>query len=184
MGEITAEQLANYRVDKTGWPDGPWMTEPDRTQWQHAGFACMTVRHPRHGYWCSYVGVDRAHPCYGKHPLHDGKELFAGIEADLNYGDHCDGVICHVPDPGMPDDVWWLGMDFGHALDYAPGMAAREAEMETRLPAMREIGERVRRLEHEVPSLRPLYRDLAYVKAETESLAEQLRKIAEGGGKP
>jgi hypothetical protein len=69
----------------------------------------------------------------------------------------------------MPDDVFWLGFDCAHAGDLSPAMEAR----------MRSYG---------IPSLqgpefgafREVYRDLPYVRAEIESLAGQLRAIAEG----
>ena len=32
--------------------------------------------------------------------------------------------ICHIPDQGEPDDVWWLGFDCLHGGDLAPGMMA------------------------------------------------------------
>ena len=137
--EITREQLEAYKVDRTGWTAGPWDKEPDRLRWQHAGYACLMVRHPRHGYWCAYVGVDRAHPLYGKHPLHgEAPELFARVDSarDLNYGDVCDGLVCHVPARGMPDDVWWLGMDFGHAFDQAPGLEAHMRELDRLIPKL------------------------------------------------
>lgn len=174
------EVIANYKVDRTGWKPGPWDSEPDRAQWTHAGFACLMVRHPHHGYLCSYVGVDRAHPLYGKHPLHgEADELFANLDParDLNYGDYCDDVICHVPEPGMPDDVWWLGMDFGHAFDQAPGQEARERELEKRIPSLAEIGERLRESYRQL-NCGPRYQDMSFVKAQTEALAEQLRALA------
>lgn len=31
-------------VDKTGWPDGPWMQEPDRAEWFYRGVACLVKR--------------------------------------------------------------------------------------------------------------------------------------------
>ena len=28
--------------------------------------------------------------------------------------------ICHIPERGQPDDVWWFGFDCVHAEDYIP----------------------------------------------------------------
>lgn len=155
------------------------MTEPDREQWQHAGYACLAVRHQSHGHWCSYVGVDRSHPAFGIDPLMDQYDVLAGVETmhELNYGAPCLGVICHVPEPGMPDDVWWLGMDFGHSFDFAPGRAARQAEAEARSPTLRAMAEQLRSAEAKFPNLRERYRTLPYVKAAAESLARQLREL-------
>lgn len=69
--------------------------------------------------------------------------------------------ICHVPDPGEPETLWWLGFDTVHAGDYAPGMAA----ISRRLGFTREWED--------------AYRDLSYVETETQNLASQLKEIAE-----
>jgi hypothetical protein len=161
MSELTQAELKEFKVDKTGWGEGPWQTEPDREQWTHAGYACLILRHPHGGYLCGYVGVDRAHPAYGKHPLRE--DVDATAHQDLNYGSACEGLICHVPEPGMPDDVWWLGFDCGHAFDVAPGLEARE---------------RARGWPPILTPLMPVYRTFPYVKRETEKLADQLRALA------
>lgn len=38
--------------------------------------------------------------------------------------------VCHVPEPGRPDEVWWLGFDCGHAFDLSPTMAAKLRELD------------------------------------------------------
>lgn len=145
----------SHSVDKTGWPDGPWMTEPDRVQWQHSGYACLLVRRARYGYWCGYVGVDGGHPFYGK----DWSDVDAKIERvhrGLSYSARCEDPICHTPEPGMPADVWWFGFDCGSIFDLFPGTFANE-----QLP------------------FTVTYRAQTYAKHETEKLARQLRAIAE-----
>lgn len=108
----------NHTVDKSGWPDGPWMTEPDRVQWQHAGYACLIMRGPV-GALCGYVGIPEDHPCFGKH--YDSCEV-EGAHCGLTYSDACSGSICHIPEPGMPDKVWWLGFDCAHYGDICPSI--------------------------------------------------------------
>lgn len=151
------ETIAEYKVDKSGWGDGPWQSEPDRVDFVHAGLACMAIRRGELGYWCGYVGVPREHPAYGK-PYDDVEVDF---HAGLTYARACEDLICHVPQPGMPDDVWWLGGDFAHVGDIAPGMRAME----------RSLGMGFLR-DWEV------YRDLPYVRHEIEKLAEQLAVYA------
>jgi hypothetical protein len=170
-----SEQVPELKIDKTAWGDGPWQTEPDRVDFQHAGYACLLLRHPHHGYWCAYVGVDRAHPYYGKKP----NDCDVRTHRDLNYGARCDGLICHVPAPGMPADVWWLGFDCGHTWDLCPGLEAREREKAARIPALAALQKRKEELEIEAPFLRETYRPLAYVRAETKKLAAQLRALAQ-----
>jgi hypothetical protein len=156
---MTAEQRDSYAVDKSAWGDGPWQSEPDRVDWIHAGLACFTRRHPRHGSWCAYVGVPREHPLYGK----EYDEVDLDFHGGLSYSAPCDGAdICHVPRPGMPDDVWWFGGDFAHFRDLTPGFASLEAGLNLpRVPAER-------------LALREVYRELPYVRAEVNALAEQL----------
>jgi hypothetical protein len=152
-------------IDKSTWGDGPWQNEPDRVDWVHAGFACLALRHPSHGHWCGYVGVPREHPAYGK-PY---DEVDAPFHWDLNYAAPCEGAICHVPEPGMPDDVWWLGGDFGHMLDLSPGREARLREVQ-KTAAELQIAE----------AFREVYRDLSCVQSVVNECAEALAAMETG----
>ena len=67
-------------------------------------------------------------------------------------------AICHVPEAGRPDHVWWFGFDCAHAGDRCPiherkGFAADDGEV---------------------------YRDVPYVEAEVRSLAKQLASPVSG----
>jgi hypothetical protein len=166
MNEPTAEELANYRVDKSTWARGPWDREPDRVQWQHAGYACLMRRHPRDGFWCGYVGIDEAHPAFAK----DWQgEAFPALENEVNYSDFCGGTICHVPEPDMPERVWWIGFDCGHAWDIAPGLDARARSMMKYTAAEEVIG----------GVFRQSYNTEAYVRRRVEALADELRGMVE-----
>lgn len=160
---------ATYVVDRKGWAPGPWDGEPDRVQWQSSGLACLAVRN-RSGNWCGYVGVPREHPFYGVSysAYEDGGDgetcdyrslINVEVHGGLTYADKCaeDGPICHVAEPGLPEDVWWLGFDTAHAGDLSP--VSRSDYMRGLYPALAEY---------------ETYKDLAYAKRETESLAEQL----------
>jgi hypothetical protein len=271
-------QEISYRdvVDKTGWGDGPWQSEPDKKQWQDeaTGLPCMILRGPS-GSWCGYVGVHPYHPAANLHydgepdpvaqakreafkrdikewrdagcpPLeswvsHVGTAITAErlmsqaghaiaaieVHGGLTYASGCSPItpegyaefkellpdmrekarlypqgdaarwlkdwesalysfetyrargratfICHVPDEGEPDDLWWFGFDCAHAGDFTPGIEATLREMRSRAP-MSAVPEELHRLywqgrEGEV------YRDMAYVEAECASLARQLKEI-------
>ena len=148
-------------VDKSTWGDGPWQQEPDRVQWEHAGLDCLMVRVQTHGAWCGYVGVPQGHPAHGK-GYDDASLESIEVHGGLTYADACQGRICHVPAPGRPDDVWWLGFDTAHCFDLSPSMSAR----------MKSYG-----LDRE-PFASEVYRDQAYVAAETEALARQLAAMS------
>lgn len=136
-------------------PPGPWDTEPDKVQWVdgETDLDCLAVRN-HYGAWCGYVGVPQGHPAYGR----DYSEVEVDVHGSLTFASACDESaaeghgICHVPLPGRPGDVWWLGFDCGHYMDYQPGMEMVD------MPPMK----------------RGTYRTLAYVQAECASLAGQL----------
>ncbi len=137
-------------MDRSDWGPGPWDDEPDRLEWKEAGFPCMAIRNHM-GVWCGYVGVPPGHPYYGKN-YHD---VEANVHGGLTYSAPCQGHICHVPEPGEPDDVWWLGFDCGHSDDFVPDMSRRL------WPHDREN----------------IYRTLEYVKKEITELAWQLANV-------
>jgi hypothetical protein len=147
----------------THWTDpGPWHKEPDKVQWidEATNYACLAVR-GRLGVWCGYVGVPEQHPFYKV----DCDDLPVSAHGGLTYSDLCQEEapeghgICHIPEPGHPDNVWWLGFDCAHAFDLAPGMI--------RLDGLPSTGAGIFQEE---------YRTLAYVQRECESLAAQLRE--------
>ncbi len=149
--------MENITTDKSDWGDGPWQTEPDRVDFEHAGMPCLLSRGPS-GHWCGYVAVAPSHPLHGK--SYDDARTAEGeyieVHGGLTYADKCNGHICHVAKPGEPDDVWWFGFDCAHAGDYSPKYARYG----------RTPGED--------------YRDVPYVQAETRRLADQLAAVKAG----
>ena len=152
-------------VDKSEWGDGPWQDEPDKVQWKDeaTGLPCLAKRHGRAGHWCGYVGVPEGHPAFGKDyddvrvATDDG---WPDAHGGLTYAAHCQEgdeaeAICHIPDPGEPDHVWWLGFDCAHSGDLSPGL---ESRFKSSLPSV--------------------YRDMLYVTVQCERLAEQIVEYA------
>ena len=156
--------------DRKGWPNGPWDNEPDRAQWvTEAGYAGLIVR-AHHGALCGYVGVPNGHPAYGAKAW--GVAVDGGganvpemddlnVHGGLTYGSKCRGAICHVPEPGMPDDVFWHGFDCAHSGDACPGLMATVSLLSLGF-GRRDHG---------------TYRDMAYVRGEVESLARQFEAM-------
>lgn len=161
------ETHAEHKVDRAGWDPGPWDNEPDKLVWKtETGLPGMIVRNSM-GALCGYVGVTKDHPWYGRayndgdYP--DSPEGRLSAHGGITYSDKCQGHICHVPEPGEPDDVWWFGFDCNHCDDYAPVNAKyRKMAGSGRTPE----------LYRQRPS--EVYRDLAYVRGEVEDLARQL----------
>lgn len=134
--------------------EGPWMTEPDREEWRHNGVPCLAVRGPM-GAWCGYAATPPGHPWHGQ----SYDDITAEAHGGLTFSGPCQegGNICHVPQEGEPADVFWFGFDCAHAGDAMPAVAFPGMPV-FRMPM---FGDSV-------------YRDLAYVKAEVEALADQI----------
>jgi hypothetical protein len=140
------------------WGGGPWDDEPDRAEWRCAGLPCLLVRND-FGAWCGYAAVPPGHPAYEKeHHAPVLEEVM--VHGGLTYAGPCFDHICHAPQEGEPDNVWWFGFDCSHAWDVTPGL-------------------------HAIHGYSPLagesYKDIAYAHEQTELLARQLAEI---GDKP
>jgi hypothetical protein len=154
-------------MDKASWGPGPWQDEPDKEQWQDeaTGYACLLKRGKLTGALWGYVGVPEGHPWHGA----DWPD--ADVHGGVTYGGFCqegpeEATICHVPGPGEPELLYWIGFDCAHAWDIAPAMEAWLADAGApwpRPPA--ELGGAT-------------YRAAAYVKAECASLARQAAEAA------
>jgi hypothetical protein len=174
MATTESESLdlrARRFVSRGGWPSGPWDAEDDRYEWRTtAGLTGLVVRGPS-GALCGYVGVPSGHPAHGRSSESSDsyeRDETGALDFDrpktnpvrdlrahggITYAKSCAGRICHVPAPGEPEHLWWLGFDCAHSWDACPD---RE-----RGPIG---GQRV-------------YRDISYVRCEVERLAEQLAAL-------
>lgn len=151
--------VAELFIDKSTWGNGPWQHEPDRKQWQHAGFDCLIIRVDSHGALCGYVGVPAGHPWYGK----DYDVVDADVHGGLTYSAKCHGRVCHTSQPGESDDIFWFGFDCVHAGDYSP---AGNSSLSSFLGVI---------LDDVSGDCRNDYKDINYVTSEVEKLAEQTK---------
>jgi hypothetical protein len=148
-------------------PDGPWVDEPDKAQWvdDATGYDCLIVRNHA-GALCGYVGLPPAHPLHGAWNA-DAPDI--QVHGGLTFADWGDEdastahAVCHVPEPGRPDDVWWLGFDCMHAGDASP---ATDRALARLTPPIRLRDQ--------------TYRTFGYVRAEVEHLARQLHAVTAG----
>lgn len=124
---------------------------------------------------------------YSHEPRCDTPEGVINVHGGLTFSDKCHegGRICHSPRPGRDPHVWWYGFDCGHCMDFSPGMEATTKELYTRIgvepnphsdPNATYDPETGVKVEHGQASV---YRDMAYVKAEVESMAKQLHAVKE-----
>lgn len=171
-------QTIEYRfMDRTNWRSGLWDGEPDKVQWQdeETGLPCLAVRNGS-GAWCGYVGVAEGHPWFEQHYReHEDVEVHGGItfsdfcvERDKEHG------ICHIPDTGEPENVWWFGFDCAHSFDVMP---QRDALLGMR-DLMNGLVDGFLDLDSTLKGERDEYRTLAYVKSEVVRLAVQIKAAA------
>lgn len=178
---MTPERAYHTRAEeKAEWGPGPWQDEPDKLQWRDeaTGLPCLIVRNSSGGL-CGYAGVYPGHPLHGEgwNSADGGIECHGGITFAGFCAEHREPGeepltpeqrqwleqrgICHIPDPGEPEPVWWLGFDTDHAFDFAPGGAARLAAW---WGGCSHFPDQV-------------YRGLAYVTEQVRFLAAQLKEI-------
>lgn len=154
-------KIEKYEKDPD-WGQGPWMEEPDRIEWtdEETGYPCLLTRNHDMGNLCGYVAVPKGHPYYHKTYNEIGHKISA--HGGLTYSRACQGHICHEPEPGEPDNVWWFGFDCAHASqDLIPGMRRMQETMKNKY-------------------FNPTYKDLNYVIEEIVDLARQLKEAERG----
>lgn len=136
---------------KSTFAPGPWHGEPDRVEWRAHGFPCIVLRQARRGHLCGYVGVAPGHPWHGK----AWDCIGASVHGGITYTEPCihETGVCHVPEPGEAEELWWVGFDAAHAWDLSPSSVGQGYPFD--------------------PGPRDVYRDVAYMRAETEALARQ-----------
>lgn len=144
-------------VDKSAWQRGVWDAEPDKIQWMTtAGLPGLIVRNGG-GALCGYVGVADGHKYFSVEYGDCDVEVHGGLTfSDFCQPNHEHG-ICHTPDSGEPDRVWWLGFDCSHLWDVTPAYHG------TALYGRNDPN--------------ASYRAIAYVRGEVESLARQLSEV-------
>ncbi len=128
-----------------------WMDEPNREEFEHAGYKCLILRHTELLHLCGYVAVPKGHPCYGKDherlPYRDLLEV--SVHGGLTFSGEGDGEH-------RPAGVWWFGFDCAHWGDLVPQI--------------------IELLDRE-PNEFEAYKNFQYVRQETKGLAGQIAKL-------
>lgn len=157
--------------DKVEEMISPWLTEPEREEFEHCGFKCLILRHEHIGHLCGYVGLPESHPWFGvgynqcflgcksedctweKH--HPSPEKMINVHGGLTFSQMGEGKY--------PEGYRWFGFDCAHCYDYCPGMD----ELLTRFGSSYDMG--------------GVYRDIDYVRNEIKRMAEQMYKYRKSG---
>lgn len=153
--DVTWRLPQQYTAPREHWGRGAWEDEPDLVEWAGQGDnRCIIRRNSMFGVFCGYLGVPPGHRWHGvpyeqlEHVQVHGQLTFSAPRSPSPYARQND-----------PQDLWWLGFDCGHGLDYSPALmvAYRDLRGYDGLPG----------------PLRPRYRDLAFVLGDVFDLEAQ-----------
>ena len=151
MSEMTppfdGEVCRRTSVDKSSWQPGPWNSEPDFIEWLDpgTGLTCQINRNVG-GALCGYVGLPSHHPDWGAHDANrEGSRL------------DCHGGITYGQED-VERRLWFVGFDCAHVFDLSPAYEATLRHIHADRGA----------------EGRDQYKNIEYVKAQVESLAQQL----------
>jgi hypothetical protein len=151
MPKPTPFKIISDIVSKT---DHPWEYEPDLYEWTYRGIECVARRNLTHGAWCGYVDVPREVWSIFKvdddHSLDDRIDVHGGVTYAEN---------------SLDKDAFRVGFDCAHAHDLLPKVHPNK-NLATHLKEKSGLV-----VEDEV------YRDLAFVIAECESMVDQILEV-------
>lgn len=136
----------NYEIDKSSWPEGPWMEEPNVLSGidDETGYETLIVRHVDFGHLSGYVGVYEGHKLFGKHGFDINMDVHGGITWGSK-NDPCKSFRKEQP------AIFWIGFDCLHMHDSAPNFPLNSLQSGS-------------------------YKTIEYVKNECASLAKQLKQ--------
>lgn len=172
-------ELSFTFMDRSQWGDGDWQNEPDKVQFfdEESGYTCLIHRNYC-GAWCGYVGIPESHPYFGKGRCDPPVFIHGGLTYDglCQQQPHPYGV-CHQAYPGQPERVWWFGFDCAHfGTDYIPSFTNEYLSMAEEI--FKEFNELFSKLSmNNFFEQHGTYKNIAFVKAETKSLAQQLKQL-------
>jgi len=103
----------NDLMDRSKWPNGPWLEEPDKAYWRDktTGYFCAIRRSPL-GSLCGYVFLPKTHPAY----LGTYDYIDVEVHGGLTYGQES-------------GKFFKVGFDCAHFEDFVPGFAALSPEI-------------------------------------------------------
>lgn len=154
-----------------------WLDEPDREEFEHAGYKCLILRHDEMGHLCGYVGVPKGHLCYGKsrHYMPYEDLLSVSVHGGLTYSEEGDGIYWAL-------GYWWFGFDCAHAWDQVPLFNCWAAGGDSGVKiegglGIKFSGNQLLNSPLGIKILNGTYRNFQYVRGNVKRLAEQLADL-------
>lgn len=145
---------------KKDFPVGKWLKEPDLCFWHYHGFPCLTVRDMSMGIWKGFVGIDNSHSLYEKTmdyimDIPQALELFR-----CAYGGLSGAGKLSPKYQNYAKNCWWIGIETSQGSDLMPLLKLDQSDSDmTKLISNQ------------------TYKDLHFIRRETNKLAKQLLKI-------
>lgn len=142
--------------DKTLWPKGTWLAEPDYCAWENHGHNCIVMRDMKLGIWRGFVGVTKDHPYHGKTLANLLNEKIYLHLAIVHGGVSFAGRLLQIKNTNRK--CWWFGFECLQEEDLVP--LAPKVEVNSQLIGGQQI-----------------YRNFNYARRETNKLACELLKL-------
>ncbi len=140
------------------WGEGEWLTEPDRVHWVYKGINCLISR-SESGALCGYIEVPANHPWYQLNVFENYEEMGVDVWGGLTFGE------------GNDNGMWVIGFDCSHFNDFVPALEKFMVRSELRIPL--DVQKRLKTS----GLFNRLYKNIAFVTKEVESLADQMLAI-------
>lgn len=144
--------------NKKNFPPGAWMREPDFCKWKSCGLECVAIRDMRLGMWRGFVGLSKDHPGFSKSFLDMINEGW-GLGLNVHGGIALTGKL-PIKYKDLNKNIWWIGFECTQGEDLMPLVTIDKTE-----PLMVQIASMQK------------YRDISFIRKETNQLAKQLIKI-------
>lgn len=146
--------------DKKHFPPGKWLSEPDLCSWERYDSPCLALRDMSTGIWKGFVGLTEEHSFYEqsisdllKNP--DLMEIFFSV-----YGGISGAGRLPAKFKEFAKNYWWLGIETSHGADLMPLLKMEGADPEVAKLMSAQT-----------------YKDLPFIRRETNRLARYLSKI-------
>lgn len=142
-------------LNKSDFPPGPWMQEPDVCYWYHSDLNCLALRDMSLGNWKSFVGVNESHLLYSKN-LDEILRYPVMMDA---YIDVHGGITSAGKLPNKYKEeasfLWWFGIDTSHGSDTIPLLKRDDT----------------------LPFTETSYKSFSFIRRETNKLASYIAKL-------
>lgn len=145
--------------DKKDFPPGKWMSEPDLCFW-YRELPCLAVRDMSMGIWKGFVGLEEGHPLYEKTmdyiiTIPQALDLFRSVHGGLTGAGRLSTKY-----QSFAKNCWWIGLECSQGDDLMPLVQLDRASSEMAKVIANQT-----------------YKDLHFIRRETNKLVKQLIKL-------